>query len=147
MQHTFPTATFVVGEGPSRHTGTARDVVLTVEKKPLVTPPASGSPFLNGQLRAEGTFLEECRPNNSLLAAGREAVLKLVAEGHWSFVSVLIVKLGEVRSLSPGQRLYQWSFLVTGKPRDSLRHFPEHGPGELAPEDLLNPSADDKVTG
>jgi hypothetical protein len=137
MRHTFASATFVVGEGQARRTGMARDVALTVEQAPPGAPPRVGSPFLNGQLRAEGVFFEECRPNNSLLAAGREAVLRLVEQGHWSLVSVLIVKLGEIRSPAPGQRLYEWSFLVTGKPRDALRLFSTAGEGELSLEDLL----------
>ena len=139
MQHTFATATFVVGESQARRTGTVRDVVLTVMKAPPSVKPASGdSPFLNGQIRAEGVFFEECRPNNSLLAVGREAILKLVGKDHWSRTGVLILKLGEIRSPAQGQRLYQWSFLVTGKPRDVLRYFPERAEGELALEDLLD---------
>src|SRR5262249_40308309 len=128
---------FAVGAGESRRTGTARDVALTVEQAPPGDSPRLGSPFLNGQLRAEGVFFEECRPNSSLLAAGREAALRLVEKGHWSLVSVLIVKRGEIRSPAPGQRLYEWSFLVTGKPRDALRLFPDPGDGELSLEDLL----------
>ncbi len=142
MQHTFPTATFVVGEGPARRIGTVRDVVLTVEKARVLDRQTSDSPFLMGPIRAEGSFLEECRPNSSLLAVGREAVLKLAAKDRWSLAGVLIMKLGEIRTPAPKQRLYQWSFLVTGRPRDPLRLFPEHGPGEMALEDLLEINQD-----
>ncbi len=137
MQHTFLTASFVVGEGPARRTGTARDVMLTVTKAPgdNSTP---GSPFLSGRIRAEGVLLEECRPNSSLLAVGREAILKLADQDHWSLAGILIVKLGEVRSPAKGQRFYEWSFLVTGKPCDALRLFPDHGAGELPLEGLFD---------
>jgi hypothetical protein len=146
-QHRFATATFFVGEGEARKTGTARDVVLNVEEGvEQVKSPAGRSPFLTGQIRAEGTFFEECRPNSSLLAVGREVVLKLAAHGRYSLVSVLLVELGEIRSPAPKQRLYQWSFLVTGKPRDALRIFPMRESGELEVVDLLEllgASADD----
>jgi hypothetical protein len=133
MQHTFPTAAFAVGEGPSRHVGTARDVVLTAD----ATSQAGAAPYLRGQIRAEGMLFEECRPNRSLLAVGREAVLKLAVADRWSQVGVLIMKLGEIRTPGPGKRLYEWSFLVTGRPTDPLRLFPERRPGEVGLEELL----------
>ncbi len=104
MQRTFPTATFIVGEGPSRRTGTGRDVVLTVEAAPAGDKPPVGSPFLTGQIRAEGTFFEECFPNRSLLAVGREAVLKLVDKDRWAQTGILILKLGEIRTPEQGRR-------------------------------------------
>jgi hypothetical protein len=139
MQHTFPTAAFVVGEGVSRRVGTARGVVLVVEQAPSGEKTADGSPFLSGQIRAEGTLLEECLPNRSLLAVGREAVLKLAAGERWAQTGILILKLGEIRTPEPGRRLYQWSFLVTGKPRDVLRAFPDRAPGQVELESLLTP--------
>jgi hypothetical protein len=146
MQCTFPTAAFMVGEGVSRRKGTARDVALTVENLSTQDKPETASPFLGGPIRAEGFFLEACAPNKSMLAVGREAVLKLVHKEKWSAVGVLIVKLGEIRTPEPGQRLYPWSFLVTGKPRDPMRLFLDRGPGEVALEDLLALQGDSHVS-
>ena len=137
MTHSFPAATFLVGEGVSRRTGTARDVTLTVEKTTAAETPATVSPFLTGPIRAEGTFFEECRPNRSLLAVGREAVFKLADKDRWAQTGILVLKLGEIRSTEQGLRLYQWSFLVTGKPRDPLRAFPPTDPKEVELEALL----------
>jgi hypothetical protein len=141
VQHTFDSAELIIGEGGGRRRLPARDVTLEVTSAPPGFTPAPGvrSPFLNGQLRAGGTLFEECRPSSSQLGRGREAVLKLSAAGRWSLVSILLLDLGEIRSPAPGRRLYQWSFLVTGKPCDALHLFPGDAPaGELAIEDLLS---------
>jgi hypothetical protein len=100
--------------------------------------PGIACPFLNGQLRAEGRFFEECRPGSSLLAKGRQAILKLSAQGHWSLVNILILDLGKVLSPSRTERLYEWTFLVIGKPHDRLHLFGEKIEDEVAIEDLLS---------
>jgi hypothetical protein len=142
-RHTFATADVTVGEGPCRRHGKVRDVNLTIETAPHGFRPTPGikDAFLNGSIRAEGTLVEECRPHASLLGKGREAVLRLTAGGHHALVSVLLLELGPIRSPEKGIRHYDWSFLVTGKPRDPLGLFP--GPagkdgGELGVEDLLS---------
>src|SRR5438445_10474330 len=137
QRHTFATAALVVGEGQSRKYGTVRDVVLNVTTAPGPQPAGANSPFLDGRIRAEGEFVEECRPGASLLARGRQAVLKLSVGRHWSLVTVLVVDLGEVRSVSPKERLYQWKFLVVGRPVDRLHLFGADVQDELAIEDLL----------
>jgi hypothetical protein len=142
-RNTFPTALLLVGEGQSRKQATVRDVVLDVTVAPPGSQPNAGvaDSFLNGSIRAEGELFEECRPGASLLAKGRQAVLKLTVERHWSLVSILIVDLGEIRSVSPKERLYQWKFLVVGKPSERLHLSGADPREELAIEDLLNPPA------
>ena len=74
-----------------------------------------------------------------MLAVGREVVLKLVDRDRWSLVNVVLTKLGEIRSLEPGKRLYQWSYLATGRPRDSLGLYPGGGgAGQMPVEEFLD---------
>ena len=55
-----------------------------------------------------------------------------------TLVTVLVLQLGRVLSPSGKQRLYEWSFLVVGKPCDRLGLFgAEPAADELAVEDLL----------
>src|SRR6516164_8160202 len=98
QRHTFATAAILVGEGECRRQGTARDVVLTVETAPpdFRPDPTIASPFLSGRIRAEGSMIEECRPGASLLGKGRQAVLKLRVEQHWSLVHILLLDLRQV---------------------------------------------------
>src|SRR5262245_43900218 len=112
MKHTFARADLILGEGQARRTLKVRDVALHVVRTPGGGPPAPASrnPFLDGRIRAEGTFLEECRPSSSQLAAGRQGVLKLKVEDKWSLLSILIVQLGPIQTPGPNQRLYEWSF-------------------------------------
>ncbi len=139
MQHTFARGQFVLGEGSCRRYGNVRDVLLTIEAQPGSAPlPGVRSPFLNGTLRAEGTFVEECLPNRSLLTRGREAVLKLSAAGKWSLVGILVVALGQIRSPSAHERLYSWSFLVISNSCDALGLFPDATGNELSLADLLD---------
>ena len=139
QRHTFATAAILVGEGECRRQGTARDVVLTVETAPpdFRPDPTIASPFLSGRIRAEGSMIEECRPGASLLGKGRQAVLKLRVEQHWSLVHILLLDLRQVTNPSPGQRHYHWTFLVLGKPHDRLGLFGVEEGQELALEDLL----------
>jgi hypothetical protein len=141
MQHFFAEAELIVGEGLKRRHGKLLDVRLDVTVAPAGSPTTPGvrSPFLNGKVRAEGTFIEVCRPSNSLLAPGREAVIKISHQGRWSLVSVLVLSLGPIDCPARGARHYHWPFLVTGKPCDALGLFPDTAKnGELALEDLLD---------
>jgi hypothetical protein len=140
-RHHFAQAALVVGEGLKRRYGKLLDVTLDVTVAPAGGPVTPGvrSPFLNGKVRAEGTFVEVCRPSSSLLAPGREAVVRLAHEGRWSLVSVVVLSLGPISSPARGVRHYRWLFLVTGRPCDALHLFPDACPdGELGLEGLLD---------
>jgi hypothetical protein len=139
-RHRFATAALVVGEGQCKRSTTVRDVELEVRLagKDFRPGPGGRGPFLDGRIRAEGRLIEECRPGGSLLAPGRQAVLKLALEGRWSLAGVLIGELGRVQAPASGRRVYEWPFLVVGKPCDRLGLFGADPAGdELALEDLL----------
>jgi hypothetical protein len=142
MHHTFNVAELVVGEGLCSRRTVARDVHMDIEIAPreYTPPPHLRCPFLNGKIKAEGVFVEECFPGQSLLAKGRQAVLKLTVDGRWSLVRILVLDLRDIRSPQRGLRHYEWSFLVIGQGNDSLQLFvcPGTDPNTLAIADLLD---------
>jgi hypothetical protein len=138
--HRFESAALAVGEGQCRRWGQACAVELEVRTagKDYQPEPGGRGAFLDGRIRAEGRLCEECRPGASLLAPGRQAVLKLSVQGRWSLASVLILELGRIHSPTPARRLYEWTFLVVDKPCDQLQLFGAEAAGdELALDDLL----------
>lgn len=121
MQYTFAQAELYLGENEARRTIKVREVILEVNRKPQMEPaPRSRSPFLDGRIQASGGLLEECRPSSSLLAKGRQAILRLSAAGKWSLLRVVLLDLGAIQAPTPNQRLYPWTFLVVDNPCDSL---------------------------
>jgi hypothetical protein len=136
----FEKAEVATGEGLARQRHEVSRVTLCVRKAPQGTPrqPGVQSDFLNGRLGVDGKLSEVCLPGRSLLRKGMQATLKLSTGGKSSVVQILVLDLLDVEPKEPKQRLYLWSFLVTGQTRDPLALFPSARDGELlGMDDLL----------